>query len=132
MTPLNCVLCAYSGIDVRRIDVARHRGEQIDVFFGERAAQVGGISDLHFVEGVVFDHVHDQFPFTCSLRRGDIEAASPAGLRASHERPALHEARAPMKKGAPHAEAPLFTGYSPVFHRTPRIRPARDRRSSPA
>src|SRR5262249_29298687 len=45
-------------IDMRRIDVARHDGEQRDVLFGERALERGSIADFDFIEGAILDELH--------------------------------------------------------------------------
>ena len=54
-TPWKRVESANSGVDVRRIDVARHRGEQLDVGRGERALDARAIADGDLVERAVAD-----------------------------------------------------------------------------
>jgi hypothetical protein len=44
-------------VDVRGVDVARHRGEQLDVGSGERALDAGGIADGNLGERAVADDV---------------------------------------------------------------------------
>ena len=43
------------GIDVRRVDVARHDGEELDVVGAQRAGQAGAVADLDLVVSAVLD-----------------------------------------------------------------------------
>ena len=55
ITPWYRVDAANSRIDVLRVDVARHRREQLDVGGGQRALDAGAIADRDLVEGAVAD-----------------------------------------------------------------------------
>ncbi len=46
------------GIDVGRVDVARHDGEELDVLRLEGADEGGAVADLDLVEGAVLDVLH--------------------------------------------------------------------------
>src|SRR3974390_226043 len=49
-------------IDMRRIDVARHHGEEHYVLLSERALERGDIADFDFIEGAILDEFHLNTP----------------------------------------------------------------------
>ena len=46
-------------VDMRRVDVSRHRREQFDIAMRERAHEARAIANLHFIEGAVGNRPHD-------------------------------------------------------------------------
>ena len=75
------------GIDVGWIDVARHRGEKLDVLDLQHARQLSGIADVDLVKGMVLDQVQGvlhRFRADYLLRRSiylDVGQSQAASIR---------------------------------------------------
>ena len=90
--------CGELGVDVLRVDVARHRGEELDVRSGQRALDARVVADGDLVERAVaddFEVVRCEGACSCLVSRKDVETAvDVVGVAGDRARGVAHEERA--------------------------------------
>lgn len=97
-------------VDVGRVDVAGHDGEQLDVLLGERAHQGGAVARLDVLEGAIFNDVHVAEP--TSKPWAPVVAFDPMFIFAVFNKmrivaPQASRGRAAQESGMPARMSPL-------------------------